>query len=165
MKRFFSGMNSKVCVQLSLSAEFLTTNYAFKRFLSCMDDVVLGETSCHSELLTTFSRPPGEFKKSFLKRLIFTEKRLKKVFQSQDLAIKICREMQRYSLWSGLVIWRQVFSQRFVFLGFFFFLENFYVGQDGAKWCDAPRRTVCGGFGRSSVGEIFLQIWALRRAF
>ena len=102
-------------------------------------------------VIKLLTRPPGEFqrKKRFLKRLIFTEKRLKKVCQSQDLAIKICRQMQRYSLWSGLVTWRQGFSQRFVFLGFFFFLENFDVGQDGAKRCDAPRRTVCGGCGRA----------------
>ena len=58
--------------------------------------------------------------------------------------------MQRYSLWSGLVTWRQGFSDRFVFLGFFFFLENSDVGQDGAKWCDALRRTVCGGCGRTT---------------
>ena len=96
-------------------------------------------------------RPPGEFwrKKRFIKRLIFTEKRLKNVFQSQDLAIKICRQMQRYSLWSGLDTWRQGFSQRFVFLGFFFLLENFCVGHDGANWCDAPWRAVGGGCGRA----------------
>ena len=28
--------------------------------------------------------------------------------------------MQKHSLWSGLVTWRQGFSTRFVFLGFFF---------------------------------------------
>ena len=77
-------------------------------------------------------RPPGEFqrKKRFLKRLIFAEERLKKVFQSPDLAMKICRKMQRYSLWSGLITPRQGFSQRFVFLSYFFLLEIFYFGQD-----------------------------------
>ena len=93
--------------------------------------------------------PVFQRKKSFLKRLIFTEKGLKKFFQSQDLAIEICWQTQRYSLWSRLVTWRRGFSQRFVFLGFFFLLENFYVGQDGAKWCDAPRHAVCGGCGRA----------------
>ena len=79
-------------------------------------------------------RPPGEFqrKKSFLKRLIFTEKRLKKVCQSQDLAIKICRQIQKCSLWSGLVTLRQGFNQRFVFLGFFFFSGKFWCRT---RWC------------------------------
>ena len=48
-----------------------------------------------------------------------------------------------------LVTWRQGFSQIFVFLGFFFLLENFYVGQDGAKWCDALQHAVCGGWGKA----------------
>ena len=64
--------------------------------------------------------------------------------------MKICRKMQRYSLWSGLIKSRQGFSQRFVFLSFFFLLENLYFGQDGKKWCDAPRRDVCGGCERAS---------------
>ena len=88
-------------------------------------------------------------KKKVFKKARFYRKRLKKICRSQDLASKICRQMQRYSLWSGLVTWRQGFSHRFVFLGFFFYLENFDVGQDGAKLCDAPRRTVCGGCGRA----------------
>ena len=55
----------------------------------------------------TISGLPVSFKeKMFLKRLSFTEK---KVFQSEDLAIKICRQMQRYFLWSGLATWRQGF--------------------------------------------------------
>ena len=58
--------------------------------------------------------------------------------------------MQRYSLWSGLITSRQGFSQRFVFLSFFFLLENFYFGQDGKKCCDAPHRDVFGGCERAS---------------
>ena len=74
-------------------------------------------------------------KKKVFKKAHFYRK--KKFFQSEDLAIKICRQMQRYSLWSGLVTCRQFF------LGFFYFLKNFYVGQDGAKWCDVPQRGGC----------------------
>ena len=91
-----------------------------------------------------------EEKKRFLKRLIFAEKKLKKGFQSLDLAMKICRKMQRYSLWSGLITSGQGFSQRFVFLSFFFLLEIFCYGQDGTKWCDALHRNVCGGCERAS---------------
>ena len=74
--------------------------------------------------LTVPSGLPVSFNenKRFSERLIFTEERLKKkVFQSQDLVIKICRQMQMYSLWSGLFTRGLRFGQRFVFLGFFFF--------------------------------------------
>ena len=80
----------------------------------------------------------------FSKDSFLQKKSLKRGFQYHDLAIKICRQMQTYSLWTGLFTWRPGFKQIFVFLGIFFLLENFCAGQDGAKWGDAPQRIVKG---------------------
>ena len=89
-------------------------------------------------------------KKKVFKKAHFCRKEVEKGFQSPDLAMKICRKMHRYSLWSGLITSRHGFSQRFVFLTFFFLLEDFYFGQDDKKWCDTPHRDVCGGCERAS---------------
>ena len=96
-------------------------------------------------------------KKKVFKKAHFCRQKVKKAFPSPDLAMKICRKKQRYSLWSGLITSRQGFSQRFVFLSFFFLLENFHFGQDGTKWCDAPHRDVCGACERAFHAQLVIR--------
>ena len=115
-------------------------------------------------------------KKGFFEKVHFLNEKVKTSFSSLRIKpLKYADKPKGTPCHQGQLHEAKVLAKDLYFQAFSFYGKFFYVGQDGAKRCDAPQHGACGGSGRAlhatggGLGvlpkDFFCKYMLLRRAF